>query len=93
MNFLFPGLLEPHFSSGLYHVMKAFAVFSLYVERPFRILTYYRLPLSDHANYRIPAHRFPVEAGRYANIEHKERLCSICNSDDIGDDLTNIIIS
>ena len=39
------------------------------------------------ARFRISAHRFPVEVGRYANnIEHKKRLCTICNSDDIVDE-------
>ena len=38
------------------------------------------------ARFRISAHRFPVEVGRYANVEHKKRLCAICNSDDIGDE-------
>jgi hypothetical protein len=36
--------------------------------------------------FRIYAHRFPVEAGRYANIDYKLRLCPICDSNDIGDE-------
>ena len=36
--------------------------------------------------FRISAHRFPVEVGRYANIDYKLRLCPICDSNDIGDE-------
>ena len=38
------------------------------------------------ARFRISAQRFPVEVGRYANIEQKKRLCTIGNSDDVGDE-------
>ena len=37
--------------------------------------------------FRISAHRFPVEVGRYTiNIDYKLRLCPICDSNDIGDE-------
>ena len=36
--------------------------------------------------FRISARRFPVEVGRYTNIDYKLRLCPICDSNDIGDE-------
>ena len=35
--------------------------------------------------FRISPYKLPIETGRYANIDHDLRLCSICNSNEIGD--------
>jgi hypothetical protein len=39
--------------------------------------------------FRISAHRFPVEAGRYAN-DYKLRIFPICDSNDIGDEFSSL---
>ena len=36
---------------------------------------------------RISAHKFPVESGRYANIDYDSRVCTICNLNEVGDEL------
>ena len=36
--------------------------------------------------FRISAHKFPIEVGRYTNIAYNLRLCPICKSKDVGDE-------
>ena len=36
--------------------------------------------------FRISAQKLPIETGWYANIEHNLRLCSVCDSNEIGDE-------
>ena len=37
--------------------------------------------------FRTSAHKYPVESGRYLNIAHDSRVCTICNLNEIGDEL------
>ncbi len=36
---------------------------------------------------RISAHHLPVEQGRYANIPYDSRICTLCKSGEIGDEV------
>jgi hypothetical protein len=36
--------------------------------------------------YRCSSHWFPVETGRWYNISRHDRLCHLCDSNDIGDE-------
>ena len=38
------------------------------------------------AKLRLSNHKFPIEKQRYSNIRRNERYCSICNSNEIGDE-------
>ena len=39
---------------------------------------------------RISCHLLPVESGRYKKIPRVERLCTLCNRSEIGDDFSTI---
>ena len=36
--------------------------------------------------FRISAHSFPVEVGRYRSVDRNNRICAICNCNEIGDE-------
>ena len=38
------------------------------------------------SKFRCVSHRLPVECGRFLNIDRSERLCELCNSNEIGDE-------
>ena len=38
------------------------------------------------SRFRISAHRFPIERGRFHNIPRKQRLCPICKTNEVGDE-------
>jgi len=38
------------------------------------------------SKYRCSSHRLPVETGRWYNISRNDRLCHLCDSNDIGDE-------
>jgi hypothetical protein len=39
--------------------------------------------------YRCSSHRLPAETGRWYNISRNDRLCHLCDSNDIGDEIFN----
>ena len=42
--------------------------------------------------FRTSNHRLPIEVGRYHNIERKDRVCTLCSSNDIGDEYHYLVI-
>ena len=36
--------------------------------------------------FRISAHKFPIESGRYKNVSRENRLCTLCSDNEIGDE-------
>ena len=36
--------------------------------------------------YRISAHKLPIELGRYRSVQRDQRICTLCQSGDIGDE-------
>ena len=36
--------------------------------------------------YRISAHKLPIESGRYKGINRDNRICKLCNTNDLGDE-------
>ena len=40
------------------------------------------------ARFRTGNHRFPCETGRYQGVEYAERKCTLCNLDDVGDEIS-----
>ena len=38
------------------------------------------------SRFRLSAHSFPIEKLRYKNIKREERICTICNLNEIGDE-------
>ena len=42
--------------------------------------------------FRTSNHRLPIEVGRYHNIERKDRVCTLCSSNDIGDEYHHLVI-
>ena len=39
-----------------------------------------------HRQLRISAHKLPVEAGRYKNIPHNDRICKHCDLNEFGNE-------
>ena len=44
------------------------------------------------ARFRTGNHRFPCETGRYQNVEYAERKCTLCNLEDVGDEMHYLLI-
>ena len=36
--------------------------------------------------FRVSNHKLPVETGRYINLPHDQRICHLCNSNNLGDE-------
>ena len=47
--------------------------------------------LKDIARIRLSSHRLNVETGRYQNIDRRNRLCTLCNLEDIEDEFHFIL--
>ena len=53
-------------------------------ERYFNMLPCkYWIPL---CKLRLSSHCLPIEQGRYTNVNRYERYCTVCNSDNVGDE-------
>ena len=52
---------------------------SLVLKLPFK----HRISLT---RFRCGNHRLPIASGRYAGIERTQRICNICNTDQLGDE-------
>ena len=57
----------------------------------FKLQTYLIKPidkqhLKEIVKIRISAHKLNIESGRYKNIDRTERICNVCNSNDIEDE-------
>ena len=44
------------------------------------------------AKFRTGNHRFPCETGRYHGIDYSERKCTLCDNNDIGDEMHYFLI-
>ena len=45
------------------------------------------LPLSKYiCKFRCLSHKLPIEKGRFLNIERNERICLLCNKNELGDE-------
>ena len=45
------------------------------------------LPLSKYTcKFRCLSHKLPIEKGRFLNIERNERICLLCNKNELGDE-------
>lgn len=42
--------------------------------------------------FRTDNHKFPVETGRWNDIEYRERKCTLCDSGDVGDNFHYLLI-
>ncbi|MEW8548204.1 MAG: reverse transcriptase domain-containing protein, partial [Candidatus Thiodiazotropha sp.] len=42
--------------------------------------------------FRTANHKLPIEKGRWNNIPHEDRKCSLCNTNDIGDEFHYVFI-
>ena len=42
--------------------------------------------------FRTANHKLPVEIGRWENIPHAERKCTLCNKNDIGDEFHYLLV-
>ena len=54
-----------------------------------------KLKKIDYLNilkFRTGDHHLPVEAGRWNNIEYSQRKCTLCNLNDIGDEMHMLLI-
>ena len=47
---------------------------------------------TNFAKFRTGNHRFPIEVGRFQNIELAERKCTLCNTGDIGGEMHYLLI-
>ena len=47
---------------------------------------------SNLVRFRTSNHRLPIELGRYNEIVRKDRLCTLCQSNDIGDEYHYLFI-
>ena len=53
-------------------------------ENYFNILS---LPLTKYVcKFRCSSHKLPIKKGRFLNIERNERICHICNKNELGDE-------
>ena len=41
--------------------------------------------------FRTSNHRLPIEVGRWENVERHNRLCQLCQSGEIGDELHYVL--
>ena len=46
----------------------------------------------NFAKFRTSNHRFPCEVGRYHNIELSDRKCTLCDKNDVGDEMHYLLI-
>lgn len=45
------------------------------------------LPLSKYiCKFRCLSHKLPTEKGRFLNVERNERICQVCNKNELGDE-------
>ena len=45
------------------------------------------LPLAKYiCKFRCLSHKLPIERGRFLNIDRNERICQLCNKDELGDE-------
>ena len=42
--------------------------------------------------FRTENHKFPVETGRWNNIEHGDRKCNLCTTNDVGDNFHYLMV-
>ena len=55
----------------------------------------FKLPKSFYikqAKFQTGNHRFPCETGRYQGIDYSERKCTLCDNNDIGDEMHYFLI-
>ena len=63
-----------------YRLFKTYFYFEIYISE---LSPYYMYIL---CKFRCGSHRLPVETGRWRNLPRSERVCSLCDSMDIGDE-------
>lgn len=42
--------------------------------------------------FRTSNHKFPIEKGRWENIDHADRKCNLCQKNDIGDEFHYLLV-
>ena len=48
--------------------------------------------LYSFVRFRTLNHRLPIQTGRYLNVPRNERLCTMCNSGDLGDEFHYLLV-
>ena len=52
------------------------------------------LPLSKYiCKFRCLSHKLPIEKGCFLNIERNERICLLCNKNELGDEFHYLLNS
>ena len=59
------------------------------LEKYFSILDYHHS--IEFCRFRTTNHKLPIEQGRWNNIDRNDRICTLCNSVDIGDEFHYVL--
>lgn len=69
--------------------------YSLFKDNPNFESYWLKLPKQmyiDFAKFQTSNHRFPCEIGRFQNIELSDRKCTLCDKNDVGDEMHYLLI-